>query len=655
MSNNNPYGQSCRKDIPYPSVSNESVPSLIDNLVNALYGTISKTVVDRKVVWDIPCDPDNTATVFDTPRLPGEGLLCYFIRVFNQENLAVQNLSGGSIGSLPYQDGVSSTVFLPIGSSGYVLTSDGSSPVWSPAIPFSGTATNIAGGSLGSIPYQSAVSTTQMLGVGASGFALTSNGSVPVWTSSVNSATNISSGASGSIPYQTASSTTSFIGIGSANSVLLSNGTSPYWSSSVPIATSAQNISGGAYGQIPWQSGASSTSFIPSGAAGQVLKVGNFGGFEWSYTVGNANLAQAVNPQFGSNSAGAILYQASTNGTAGLAAGPSGYILQSQGASAPQWVQYVPLATSALSANNATTASTATNVAPSSGNTQHSILYQASAGLTYGVSGSQNQVLIHNGVNNPPSFGLIQPDNLSPGGPSWSSVTGTTTLSNNTLYASLNLSPLRQPAAPVAGDVWISNVTNKLSWCDGVNLQNQAASTNRENSFTQNQTISTTGNLNPAFKIVQLGTAEAFRVEDESPESTPFTISGSGKVGIGVTSDASICLSLDSTGVKFSDSSVQVTAATVVKAKFQVSAAGAISGGYPASGISASVATSTYTITLPAGIVSSTSVVVATVIGGALNSGARLTTAPGTVANQIVIQTYTGVTATAMAFSVIII
>jgi hypothetical protein len=649
MSNNNPYGQSCRKDIPYPSVSNESVPSLIDNLVNALYGTISKTVVDRKVVWDIPCDPDNTATVFDTPRLPGEGLLCYFIRVFNQENLAVQNLSGGSIGSLPYQDGVSSTVFLPIGSSGYVLTSDGSSPVWSPAIPFSGTATNIAGGSLGSIPYQSAASTTQMLGVGASGFALTSNGSGPVWTSSVNRATNISSGASGSIPYQTASSTTSFIGIGSANSVLLSNGTSPYWSSSVPIATSAQNISGGAYGQIPWQSGASSTSFIPSGAAGQVLKVSAFGGFEWSYTVGNANLAQAVNPQFGSNSAGAILYQVSTNGTAGLAAGPSGYILQSQGAAAPQWVQYVPLATSALSANNATTASTATNVAPSSGNTQHSILYQASAGLTYGVSGSQNQVLIHNGVNNPPSFGLIQPANLSPGGPSWSSVTGTTTLSNNTLYASLNLSPLRQPAAPVAGDVWISNSTNKLCWCDGVGFQNQAASTSRENSFTQSQSISTTDNFNPAFKIVQLGTAEAFRVEDESPESTPFTISASGKVGVGVASDASVCLSLDSTGVKFSDGSIQTTCG--IRAKGQILASGTVvqPGSLNIQSINATTTGQKIITFAAAAGVSSSSTVVAT-LNGALNGFLRVSSV--TTNTVTIITANTAGTATNLDFSI---
>jgi len=73
----------CRQDIPYPQISHESVPSLISNLVYALYGTISKSIVDGRVVWDIPCDPNNTAEVDQIPREEGEGLLCYLIRVFN--------------------------------------------------------------------------------------------------------------------------------------------------------------------------------------------------------------------------------------------------------------------------------------------------------------------------------------------------------------------------------------------------------------------------------------------------------------------------------------------------------------------------------------------------------------------------------------------
>jgi hypothetical protein len=82
--NNSYYSSTCCPDTPYPQVSHESVPSLIDNLVNALYGTINKTVVDGRVVWDIPCDPsDDPATIDGFPRLPGEGLLCYIIRYFD--------------------------------------------------------------------------------------------------------------------------------------------------------------------------------------------------------------------------------------------------------------------------------------------------------------------------------------------------------------------------------------------------------------------------------------------------------------------------------------------------------------------------------------------------------------------------------------------
>ena len=87
MNGDNGYNSICRKDTPYPSVSQESVPSLISNLTTALYGTITKTVVNRKVIWTIPCDPTQSATIFGIPRLPGEGLLCYFIRALTYGNI----------------------------------------------------------------------------------------------------------------------------------------------------------------------------------------------------------------------------------------------------------------------------------------------------------------------------------------------------------------------------------------------------------------------------------------------------------------------------------------------------------------------------------------------------------------------------------------
>lgn len=98
MNGENGYNSICRKDTPYPSVSQESVPSLINNLTTALYGTITKTVVNRKVVWTIPCDPNQSATIFGIPRLPGEGLMCYFIRALTYGNIRGATGATGPIG-----------------------------------------------------------------------------------------------------------------------------------------------------------------------------------------------------------------------------------------------------------------------------------------------------------------------------------------------------------------------------------------------------------------------------------------------------------------------------------------------------------------------------------------------------------------------------
>ena len=91
--NKTTYGSVCRPDIPYPQISAESVPSLISNLTYALYGQIGKSVSNGKVVWNVPCDPNNTASIAGFPRKAGEGLLCYILRVL--PNLPTNNGGGG--------------------------------------------------------------------------------------------------------------------------------------------------------------------------------------------------------------------------------------------------------------------------------------------------------------------------------------------------------------------------------------------------------------------------------------------------------------------------------------------------------------------------------------------------------------------------------
>ena len=93
MSCNTRRSGPCCPDTPYPQVSHESVPSLIDNLVNALYGSISKCVKKGRVIWNIPCDPSTTpAEVSGIPREEGEGLLCYIIRVLNEDVAVIPNV-----------------------------------------------------------------------------------------------------------------------------------------------------------------------------------------------------------------------------------------------------------------------------------------------------------------------------------------------------------------------------------------------------------------------------------------------------------------------------------------------------------------------------------------------------------------------------------
>ena len=98
-----------------------------------------------------------------------------------------------------------------------------------------GTATNLAGGAAGSVPYQSAAGTTAMLALGTSGYVLAAGGSAPQYvaqsTLSVGTATNLAGGAASQIPYQTGAGATAFIANGTAGQVLTSAGAgAPTWS-----------------------------------------------------------------------------------------------------------------------------------------------------------------------------------------------------------------------------------------------------------------------------------------------------------------------------------------------------------------------------------------------------------------------------------------
>jgi len=104
--------------------------------------------------------------------------------------IVAADLSGGAAGSLPYQVGAGNTDFLGIGAANQVLTvkTDLSGPQWTSQSNLSvGTATWLAGGAQGDIPVQSSAGQTGFLNIGAAGRILTSDGSTPVWSATIPS------------------------------------------------------------------------------------------------------------------------------------------------------------------------------------------------------------------------------------------------------------------------------------------------------------------------------------------------------------------------------------------------------------------------------------------------------------------------------------
>lgn len=109
----------------------------------------------------------------------------------------------------------------------------------------SSTATNLAGGSAGTIPYQSAAGTTAMLSAGTSGYLLQSNGAAaPSWVAPTAPAGSVTAVASGSL------SDGSMVILNSNGTVSVVTGTVGTSITQVGSATSSQGtttLGGGAY------------------------------------------------------------------------------------------------------------------------------------------------------------------------------------------------------------------------------------------------------------------------------------------------------------------------------------------------------------------------------------------------------------------------
>jgi fibronectin-binding autotransporter adhesin len=177
---------------------------------------------------------------------------------------------------------------------------------------------------------------------------VTSRGSTSSQAISITSSTASTSTATGAL------TVAGGVGIGGALYVQLP---STFYGAITGSITTASNIAGGSIGQIPIQSGAGTTSFIPGGITGQLLQfVSNTASWVTTTTlyVGNSIYAvTATNLAFGTS--GQLPYQnavGQTSFTGG--AGSAGNVLVSNGSSAPSFNNTLTLAgtTSATSTNS---------------------------------------------------------------------------------------------------------------------------------------------------------------------------------------------------------------------------------------------------------------------------------------------------------------
>lgn len=114
-------------------------------------------------------------------------------------------LSTYTAGDLIYASGSTTLSKLALGASNYVLTSSGTAPQYvaqsTLSVGSATTATNLAGGGVGALPYQSGAGATTFLSAGVDGQLLTLTGGVPTWQNApATGVTSFSAGTTGFTP-----------------------------------------------------------------------------------------------------------------------------------------------------------------------------------------------------------------------------------------------------------------------------------------------------------------------------------------------------------------------------------------------------------------------------------------------------------------------
>ena len=305
------YGGICRPDIPYPQISAESVPSLISNLTYALYGSITKSVSNGQITWNIPCDPNQTASIAGIPRNVGEGLLCYIIRAFSLINTSSAAPTFTTVTAANYIANQPISASSAAGAYSYgTLTFNDTNVISSYSASVNGYVQSIIQNSSNGTSASADLIVTNNtgtinnyygdFGINSSTYSGTGSFNLPNAVFLISQGGDLSLGttSSNNLHLVTSNNTTDAVTINTSNSVafggsygtsgqiLTSSGTvgSPVWSTNLAgnaatatSATRASNLALGSAGSIPYQTQANTTSFLLPSVANSVLVMNSSG------------------------------------------------------------------------------------------------------------------------------------------------------------------------------------------------------------------------------------------------------------------------------------------------------------------------------------------------------------------------------------------
>jgi hypothetical protein len=259
------------------------------------------------------------------------------------------NVAAGTAGQLPYQSAPGTTAFIGPGTAGQILVSGGTGAptytntgsIYVNRSTLADTATNAA----------TAYATIGTLSTGTGFYGGSFNGSAnQTWTlntatlmATAVSAINLSAGSAMALPYQSASGTTAYLAAGTAGQILQTNstGSAPTWVSVTGLtagnATTATNIAAGTAGQLHYQSNPGITAFINTATTGNFLQANYVGAPTWT-TTASMYVNSAVNAQnLYAGTTGQLVYQSGAGTTGFVGPGTAGQLLVSAGAGAPTY------------------------------------------------------------------------------------------------------------------------------------------------------------------------------------------------------------------------------------------------------------------------------------------------------------------------------